>query len=186
MPAFIDLTGLRFGLWLVQRYLPGDTKTMPRRKGRWFCVCECGVERPVDASNLVDGQSLSCGCQNIGITARTPALKRTSGSYYLMRRRCRNPKDASYLNYGGRGIRVCDRWLHSFEDFLADMGECPLGYSIERVNVNGNYEPSNCTWIPKADQAKNRRPWRPRARLPNGQLARKGDPNARTAGAESG
>lgn len=70
--------------------------------------------------------------------------------------RCCNPNSVSYRAYGGRGITVCERWRQSFEDFLADMGEVPDGYSIERIDVNGNYEPSNCKWIPISLQYRNK------------------------------
>jgi hypothetical protein len=72
-----------------------------------------------------------------------------------MRKRCSNPNDARFKHYGGRGIRVCERW-DSFERFFADMGPRPPGYSIERINNDGNYEPGNCKWLPKTEQAKNR------------------------------
>jgi len=74
-----------------------------------------------------------------------------------MKTRCMNKNVPSYKHYGGRGIIVCDRWADSFESFYLDMGKCPDGYSIERIEVNGSYEPSNCKWIPILEQAKNRR-----------------------------
>lgn len=73
-----------------------------------------------------------------------------------MRQRCLNPANKNYKDYGGRGITVCERW-NSFENFLLDMGEKPEGYSIERKDNNGNYEPDNCEWIPRGDQNKNTR-----------------------------
>lgn len=73
-----------------------------------------------------------------------------------MKGRCLNETDAAFGDYGGRGIRICDRWM-SFENFYADMGDCPSGYSIERIDVNGNYEPKNCTWIPRNKQPRNTR-----------------------------
>lgn len=84
--------------------------------------------------------------------------KRTSRVYKIwqsMRERCNSPRNASYPRYGGRGISVCERW-HAFENFYADMGDPPAGYSLERIDVNGNYEPSNCKWIPLGEQALNR------------------------------
>src|SRR6185312_4953125 len=87
---------------------------------------------------------------------RDPATKGAWQSWNKMKGRCTNPKDPKWQRYGGRGIKVCERWRWSFPNFFADMGPKPPGYSIERINNDGNYEPGNCKWIPMAEQAANR------------------------------
>lgn len=80
-----------------------------------------------------------------------------NNTYSMMKGRCYNPNNKSYIAYGARGIKVCARWKHSFKDFLDDMGPRPEGYTLERIDVNGDYSPSNCKWIPKAEQNYNMR-----------------------------
>ena len=155
------MIGKKFGrLTVVKR--SGST---PARKRLWLCLCECGNERRIATGDLNSGAVVSCGCFN---NERAALLKFRHGqarekketreyiSWKHMIGRCLNKNNESFKDYGGRGISVCDRWL-DFENFYSDMGEMPEGFSIERINVNGNYDPSNCKWIPKNRQAINRR-----------------------------
>jgi hypothetical protein len=153
----IDMTGKKCGRLTVI-----EGAGSKRGQLRWRCKCDCGNETVAFGYDLRTGHKASCGCL---YAERKPRLthgmtgKPTYNSWCSMRARCNNPRNQDYAGYGGRGITVCDRW-NDFEAFLADMGEMPEGYSIERKDVNGNYEPSNCKWIPMAEQALNRRPRR--------------------------
>lgn len=155
-----DLSGSRFGLLLVQRWV-GKTKN---RQALWECICDCGNGATVRIDRLRDGVTRSCGC--LARSIPTPITTTHGMTYSLefrswqsMKDRCSNPNGKSWKYYGGRGIRVCERWINSFEDFYADMGPRPsLEYSIDRIDVNGNYEPGNCRWATKAQQIANRRP----------------------------
>ena len=131
------------------------------RQKNWY-RCDCGTERVVNSSLVKSGRSKSCGCLNREISyAKSDVNGRckdyTYKSYSHMKYRCLNKNSTSWDRYGGRGIRVCDRWVKSYQHFLDDMGERPEGTTIERVNVNGNYEPSNCRWATVVEQNKNKR-----------------------------
>jgi len=136
----------------------------PSQKGRrrWFCICDCGTNITVTGQDLRSGHTKSCGCYKLELM-RVSNLQhgmtktKTHNIWNEILRRCLNPSSQAFKNYGGRGIRVCDRWL-IFVNFLTDMGECPQGdYSIERIDVNGNYEPGNCIWLPRRQQLLNTR-----------------------------
>lgn len=162
MPKFIDITDHRFGRLLVKHLADKDKNG---GEMRWFCVCDCGNTTIVRGTSLRTGGTQSCGCLNRDISrakiihgaARDSGVTPEYSSWKLMWRRCTTKTAPNYKWYGGRGIVVCERW-RSFAEFFADMGSKPFGYSIERINPSGNYEPDNCRWIPLSEQWKNKRP----------------------------
>ena len=156
MRALKDVSGQRFGRLVAVEPI----RQTP--KGRlWKCLCDCGNYTQVRIGALTVGSTKSCGCLQVevaGAKNRTHGMTNTK-TYRIwkgMKRRCYNKNDASYSEYGGRGIAICDRWRNDFLLFLKDMGESPKGLSIERINNQGNYEPSNCRWATPAEQCRNR------------------------------
>lgn len=153
--AIKDLTGQKFGRLTVVEMAPKTT-----RKTFWKCICECGNEKVVRSDCLQRKQVKSCGCYNVD-ARKTHGLSDTRlyGIWTHMIHRCYDEKDISYPNYGGRGIAVCDEWRNDFESFYrwATKNGYDDKLSIDRLNVNGNYEPTNCKWSTKREQDKNKR-----------------------------
>jgi hypothetical protein len=153
MPKRLEISGQRFGRLLVI----GPAYADKRNQWHWRCLCDCGNETIVFGYNLKSGQTTSCGCYNKEVISShkmkgTKAYNRHS----QMKQRCSNPKHIHYKDYGGRGITLCEEW-QTFEGYWewAKSNGYDDSLSIERIDVNGNYEPSNCKFIPLAEQPLN-------------------------------
>lgn len=162
MAPRLKLQGQKIGRLLVL----DDMGNNKRGSSLWKCKCDCGNEYIGIGTLLTTGHTQSCGClHKEGLSMRATTHGHTKGSqksktyrsWRDMKRRCTDKKDSHYHLYGGRGIVVCERWLRSFELFLDDMGECPDGLSLDRIDNNGNYEPGNCRWADYETQCNNKR-----------------------------
>lgn len=160
----IDLTGKRFGRLTVIKPL-----NFERGHLRWECLCDCGnTVFKVSSQGLRTGKSQSCGCymidriKEVNSTQNGNSANENRAEYCAWRSaisRCTLPNHQSYKDYGGRGIKVCERWINSFDNFLFDVGKRPTKlHSIDRFpNNDGDYEPSNCRWATKGEQTRGRR-----------------------------
>lgn len=160
----IDISGVRFGRLTAV----SDVGSQGGFR-LWLCRCDCGADVKVNSRSLRSGNTSSCGCfrkQKMSELATARNLRHghnyagkespTHKSWTAMIQRTTNSNYTHWKDYGGRGITVCDQW-RSFEVFLADMGERPEGKTLDRINVNGNYEPGNCRWATLSEQQKNKR-----------------------------
>jgi hypothetical protein len=155
MATWKTLAGKVFGRWTVLRRNGNLGK-----KVAWLCRCSCGNEANVQTDSLTSGKSKSCGCLHIEkVTKHSRARTNEYMIWTQMKQRCTNKRDAGFHLYGGRGVKVCERWLNSFANFITDIGPRPSKrHSLDRYpNQNGNYEPDNVRWATWADQAANKR-----------------------------
>lgn len=152
----IEMQGQRFGRLLIGACLGSDDKHT-----YWEALCDCGNTVKVKRNELMKGKVQSCGCYRKEATATNKTIHghhntRAYKSWKHLIQRCTNPKCKDYPNYGGRGIQVCEEW-RDFRSFMRDMGECPDGLQIDRIDNDKGYEPGNCRWVTCELNNRNRR-----------------------------
>ena len=155
----IDLTGQQFGRLTVLKFAEMDKG----RNSKWLCECECGNEKIVYMSGLRTGDSQSCGCLMKERVRKAVTIHGMTGSavhnaWNFIKKSCYNINDKEYEKYGAKGIKLCERWKDSFENFYEDMGDRPSDtYILGRINTKDNFEPSNCKWMTRIEKNNNRK-----------------------------
>lgn len=165
MGKFVDVQGMRFGRWQVIRRAGVGAEGHVR----WLCKCDCGTEREVSGRSLAKGLSVSCGCFQKEVASVNSfrhghswgdGKTQHSPEYTTWRAMLRRTSDENHTRNGAylrNGITVCDRWKESFTNFLDDMGDRPIGTSLDRIDSTKGYEPGNCRWATPKEQARNMR-----------------------------
>lgn len=161
LPRYHDITGKIFGRLTILSYAGKAGK-----ESIWLSRCKCGVEKVVRYNGLTRGATTSCGCYRREVHAKRRARpkghERTFKNplyriWQSMKTRCYNEKNPNYARYGAKGVRICQRWLDSFDTFVDDMGMPPEGHSIDRIDPYGDYSPENCRWATRLIQSQNQK-----------------------------
>jgi hypothetical protein len=161
MTAKSEIAGRRFGKLVAIEEVA--TRLVKGRSYRYFrCRCDCGSEKEILGWHLSSGHTISCGCANRGNTRHLDYNSPEYISWCSMKTRCNNAAASNYSYYGGRGIKICERW-EDYTSFLADMGRKPSpSHTLDRIDNSGDYTPGNCRWATKTEQSRNQRPKRKR------------------------